>query len=235
MATPEELTQRRKDAIKKRMERTRARLAGRLHSLGETVHGVTQTMESVKDTVESTVETVQDTVQSTVSAVQDTVQSTVSTVQDTVQSTVETAKEVFSVRRHPLAWLGGSVVAGYLCGLWWHSRSRATSMPYPYPYAAPPPGPAYAAAPQGAPAQPAKAEGPGIGDYLHKLLGGWMDQAKGLGIGTGVGLLRDLVADQVPPTIRSEVVNLGNDLIKQLGGQEVGPILNEILGSNGAP
>jgi gas vesicle protein len=220
MATPEELTQRRKDAIKKRMDRTRARLADRLHTLGETIHGVAKTVEEVKETVESTAETVQGTVKSTVETVQDTVKSTVETVQETVHSTVETAKEALDFRKHPLAWLGGSVAAGYLVGRWMHDERKAPAVPaypagYPYPAPAPP-----ASAPAAPPPAPEK---PGMLDSLKGIVGNYLDQAKGLGIGAAVGLLRDLVVAEVPEGLRSDVMEMGNNLIKDLGGQIVEP------------
>lgn len=215
MATAEELTQRRKEAIKRRMERTRARLAGRLHSLGETIHGVSQTVAEVKETVASTVE-----------SVQETVKSTVDTVQDTVKSTVDTARDAFDVSRHPLAWMGGSVAAGFLLGLYVHSGKKDAPAPgypagYPYPgYAAPPPAPA---APAAGPARSAKPEdGPG---FFGKLFGDWFDRLKGMGIGAGVGLLRDLVATEVPPNLRPEVLDIGNNLIRDLGGKVLDPML----------
>jgi len=229
MATPEELTQRHKNAIKRRMERTRARLANRLHSLGETIHGVATTVESVKETVESTAETVQDTVKSTIDTVQDTVKATVDTVQQTVHSTVETAKDILDVRRHPLAWLGGSVVAGFLGGRWLHSHKEPPAPAYPmggYPY----PGPVPPAAPAAAPA-PAPEEKPGLLDSVTSMLGDSFDKVKGLGIGAAVGLLRDLVASEVPEPLRENVVEIGNNLVKDLGGQVLeGNMLDSLLG-----
>lgn len=205
MATKEELTERRKEAIKRRMERTRARLATRLHTLGETIHGVRERVESVQSTVES---------------VQETVKSTVESVQDTVKSTVETARDALDVSKHPLAWLGGSVVAGYLCGVWWHSQKQAPVPPtYPTGFLSPGPSPPPAVPPAEA-SRPEESTG-----FLGGLFGEWFDRLKGLGIGAGVGLLRDLVATEVPPNLRSEVMEMGNNAIKDLGGQVLDPML----------
>jgi len=213
------LTERHKNAIKRRMERTRARMAGRLHSLSRNIH-------EVKDTVESAVESVKD----TVATVQDTVQSTVETVQSTVSSTVETAKDALDIRKHPLIWLGGSVVAGFVGGLWLRSREK-TQAPayYPSGLSYPPPGPApvpFTPAAPAAPAAPppqARDEGPGLTDQISHLVGSYLDQFKGMGIGAAVGLLRDFVAKEVPPNFRSDVMEIGNNLIKELGGQVLEP------------
>jgi len=206
MATAEELTERRKNAIKKRMERTRARLASRLNALGETVH-------EVRETVNSTVETVQ----STVESVQDTVQSTVESVQSTVSSTVETARDALDIRKHPMLWLGGSVVAGYLGGRWLHSPSKPQApATYPAGLYYPPTSPA--AAPAVEPPQE-KGKESGLLGSLGGLVGNYVDQVKGMGIGAAIGLLRDLVAREVPPDLRDQVTEIGNNLIEELGGQ----------------
>jgi len=218
MATTEELTQRRKNAIKRRMERTRARLAGRLHVLGDTIHGVTETVASVKETVDSTVE-----------SVQETVKSTVDTVQETVKSTVDTAKDVFDFKRHPFAWMGGSVAAGFLLGRLVHAGHKETHAPgfpagYPYPgyaaAAATTTGSTGATAPAAGAAKPEDES-----SFVGNLFGGWFDRLKGMGVGAAVGLLRDLVVTEVPESLRSDVVEMGNNLIKDLGGEVLEPML----------
>jgi ElaB/YqjD/DUF883 family membrane-anchored ribosome-binding protein len=196
------------------MERTRIRLAGRLHALGQTV-------QDVRDTVTSTVETVQ----STVANVEETVQSTVENVQNTVSSTVETAREAvgeaLNIRKHPLVWLGGSVVAGYLGGRWLHSHN-GTHAPATYPAGVYYPPPGSAPAPSVPPPQET-AEKSGLMDSVSNLIGGWLDQVKGVGIGASVGLLRDLVAQEAPPNLREQVTEIANNLIKELGGEVLDP------------
>jgi ElaB/YqjD/DUF883 family membrane-anchored ribosome-binding protein len=232
MATREELTERHKNAIKRRMERTRARLAGRLHTLNRNIHEVKDSVESAVESVKETVATVQDTVQSTVDTVQGTVKSTVETVQNTVHETVETAKEALDIRKHPLIWLGGSVVAGFVGGLWLHSREKTHAPAYypsgmPYPPPGPAPAPSYAAPPAAAtpamPPPPAQPEGPGLVDRIQEMVGPYIDHFKGMGIGAAVGLLRDFVAKEVPPNFRSDVMEIGNNLIKELGGEVLEP------------
>jgi hypothetical protein len=225
MATAEELTQRRKDAIKRRMERTRARLAGRLHTLSETIHGVRETVESTVETVQQTVENVENTVKSTIGTVQGTVKSTVDTVQDTVKSTVDTAREALDVSRHPFLWFGGSVAAGYLAGRWLHSEKRPAYPSYPAGFSYPPPTPAPAPAGAASPPPAAEHHKPGVVDHLKSVFGNYFDQVKGMGVGVALGLLRDLVAREVPEGLRSEVMEVGNNVIKDLGGEVLQPNL----------
>jgi hypothetical protein len=178
MAETEHLTELRKARIKRRMERTRAALAAKLQQLGDKFHGAAETVGAVQETVESTVETVQN-------------------VRDTLD-----------VRKNPLMVLGGSVVAGYLAGLWLHRRAPAQ------PAVAPAPAPAPAAAPA-----------PEARDSTPGLLASLLERGKRLGLGTVLGLVRDLVVKEAPPEARPTVMDFANGVITRFGGEPPGPLL----------
>ncbi len=75
-------------------------------------------METIKDTVDTTVEAVKQGVEGAQSTVEDIVE----TVKGTVGETVETVKRTFDVPyqvdQHPWLMVGGATLAGYLLGNW---------------------------------------------------------------------------------------------------------------------
>ena len=63
-----------------------------------------------------------------------------------------------------------------------------------------------------------------VGDAL----GNEMDKLKELAIGTALGLVRDLVVDRLPDSMRSDLTNMVNEVTENLGGKVLpSPVLGQ--------
>jgi len=228
--------------IRQQMEETRSSLQEKLETLEhqvvntvqESVAAVTDTVESVKTAVQDTVDTVKDTVQGTVDTMKDTVQGTVDSVKDTVQETVATVKEHLDVRqyveRNPWAMFLGSAAVGYIGGYLLQGGTpapRRTALP---------PGPVYQGEPvfnesptqrfvpeerrvsTRRPEEPAKES---WFDGLTGLFGNELSKLKGLAIGTGLSVVREMITSSAPPPFGKELAEMINNVTLKLGGQPI--------------
>jgi len=231
---------REQEVIHHKMEATRADLTNKLSALetkvGGTVQAATDAVETTKDAVTGTVESVKETVdnvteklQDTVAGVTESVQDAVQGVKDSVEETFKSVAESFNLRlqceRHPWLVVGGAVGVGVLGGLLLGGSSREARFPTKS-------GtehlPDYS--PRGEThAQPERASAPEQGDGV----GGWLwDQLagfRGLALGAMMGVVKDLVTQAVPATVKERVTEEVDKLTKHLGGE---PLKGSLLSQN---
>jgi len=236
------------EVIQKELEETRHALAEKLEQISTKISGtvetVTDTVTNVTDTVANMTETVEDTVQSVADSVSGTVESvkdTVSSMGETASETVEAVRQAFNlpehIRQYPWAWVGGSVVLGFIGGKIFAPRSSHTAESTAFA--------------QGSGYQPKPAEAPSpavsasngksylgsttsdSGSTSNSWLSGIMehfgteiDKLKGLALGTLFGVTRDMVSKSLPESLKDQVSNLFNEFTEKVGGE---PIKQHIL------
>jgi len=196
------------EVIRHQMEGTRASLADKLDTLENQVLG------TVHDATAAVAHTVED------------VKSVVGTVTESIQETVENVKETFNlsehVRHHPWGMLGGAVAAGFLGG-WLIGPSRReeeTAAAPRQPFT----GPAPAASISEKEAEPASEKS----SLLEPL-----ESLKGVALGALMGVLREMVTDCLPASMKADVVSAVDDFTTRLGGKPV-PISEEKPAGNGS-
>ncbi len=222
------------EVIKSQMEETRSSLAEKLETLESQVVGtVQQTTAAVSNTVEA--------VKGTVESVKGAVEETVEKAKDSVHQTVETIQESLNIPRqvqhHPWGMFTGSVALGLLTGYFLpsaHRRARGyreTGLGFgrsglaeefleePTTSRAP-------EVPESAGAAPSS--GPSAFSKIGEALGGELGKLKGLAIGTTLGLVRDLVVDRLPESMRPDLTNMVNEVTEKLGGKVLpSPVLSQ--------
>lgn len=219
------------EVIRQQMDETRTNLTDKLEMLE---NQVVETVQGTQQAVAETVETVKD-------AVQDTVQS----VKDSVNDTVAGVKDTFDLRRHvnerPWTMMAGATVLGFLGGklfgknpksekaLWQSFAPGAPSVGLAAPGSPGPReyhngAPSNGKQPSASPAE--KEAGPSfLGQFGHAFHQE-IDQMKKLAIGTLLGVVRDMVAKNVPGPVEKKVSEVIDGLTAKLGGEPVvGPVL----------
>lgn len=221
-----------------------------------TVTQVTDTVAEVTETASETVEAVKETVQGTVETVKETVEGTVETVKETFdfQSHVQNhpwlvvggavlagfvAGKLIGGSRREDRWESWSNHPG-LTGHTWDDRGSAFARQMSRAAE-----PSYGAPQGGYGAQAADYSGQqdqssGAGSLFGGNWGNWLggltqqvqpeiDALKGLALGAVFGLVRDMVANGLPESLKGEVSNTINGLAERLGGK---PIEGPVLGSS---
>jgi ElaB/YqjD/DUF883 family membrane-anchored ribosome-binding protein len=226
------------EVIKSQMEETRSSLAEKLETLENQVVG---TVQQTTAAVSNTVEAVKDTVESVKDAVEETMEKAKDSVHDTVETIQESLNLPHQVQRHPWGMFTGSVALGVLTGYLLPAGRRR---PRSYRYQAPS-GDGFSARRSnlseeflhetsagytpGA-AEPAAAPPPQPSTFskVGGVLGSELDKLKGLAIGTALGLVRDLVVDRLPETMRPDLTNMVNEVTEKLGGKVLpSPVLGQ--------
>lgn len=70
---------------------------------------------------------------------------------------------------------------------------------------------------------------------LKNMFQGEIEKIQGLAIGTSLGLLRDVVSQSAPPTLRTHITEIIDDMTEKLGGQKISePILSQNQSADGA-
>jgi len=214
------------EVILQQMEETRSDLAQKVRTLEQQV---VDTVAEANTAVAETVENVKETVEN----VKDAFQETVDTVKEKVEETVESVKNAFDLSqqwdRHPWALMGGAValgyLGGYLLGTTRTSSSRGERRAGSYvPSSSRAEGVVNGSASNGAASkQPSR---PGWLDTLREHFGTEIDKVKALAIGTSLGLVRDLLVEAAPETLRSSLADMVNSFTTKLGGEPIeGPVL----------
>jgi len=217
------------EVIRQQMEETRADLAAKLETLEQhVVDTVTGTTSAVSETVENVKEAVQETVEA---------------VKGSVQSGVESVKDAFDlsaqVDRHPWFFMAGSLALGFWGGLFMqqpHRRSRTSgrsAADYYSPRTA-----------MGSPRASALGENlagdgarqpfagtsptetrPGLLGSLTSEFSEEFKKLKSIAVGTGFGLVRDLLSQSLPESLKPRISEIVDNVTTKLGGEVVqGPI-----------
>jgi len=214
---------------------------------------VTRTqMDETRASLSEKLETLEQQVVETVQGAGNAVAETVENVKDAVQDTVDTVRDTFDlrlqVRKRPWTAVGGSIVLGCLGG-YLLSRSRLArvgsnggSQPAPSDSTRSTELPdrvvqkRYAIEPEAAKQSPeqmahALAE-PGWLSGIHTQFGTEITKLKGLAIGTGLGVIRDMILRSVPEGRKPELKEIMDSITVKLGGKPVeGPVFKD--GSQG--
>jgi len=215
--------------IRQQMEETRADLAAKLETLEQhVVDTVTGTTSAVSETVEN---------------VKEAVQVTVEAVKGSVQSGVESVKNAFDlsaqVERHPWFFMAGSVALGFWGGLFMQQsqrRSRTSGRSAADSYSS-----RTSMASPGASALGANLTGdgarqpfagtsatethPGLLSSVTSEFSDEFKKLKSIAVGTGFGLVRDLLSQSLPESLKPRVAEIVDNVTTKLGGEVVqGPI-----------
>lgn len=211
------------EVIRQQMEETRTALSEKLETLQNHVVGTVQDATSA--------------VAETVTNVKDAVQETVDTVKGTVRDTVEGVKDTFDfsrqVDRNPWLMVGGSLAVGFLFGRLLGGRQAAPSGGLHEPAYSPmrplqPQSERFAAEPTRVNHSVAEAPAPGWLSSLSDTFGSEIDKLKGLAIGTGLGVVREMITRNVPDELSDRLTEVVDDITRKLGGQPIkAPLLEE--------
>jgi len=230
------------EVIRQQMEVTRTDLTRKIEALENQVVG---TVQNTTQAVSETVETVKEAVQETVSAVKDTVSDTVGTVKETMADTVSSVKEALDLRgyveQYPWASFGAAVATGFVGGVMIESGQRARRrIGELHSHGEIPTsqgrresnGRRYGPAEEFSPAARTVSYGaePVRQDsWIHQLAQRFapeIDKLKGLAIGALGSLVRDVVSQAAPATVRERLTPVIEDVTRKLGGEPVqGPLL----------
>jgi ElaB/YqjD/DUF883 family membrane-anchored ribosome-binding protein len=202
--------------INQQMRQTRADLNEKLQTLERQVAG---TIDDVSRTVDSVREAVQDTVQN---------------VRGSVTEGVQAVKDTFDIERqtqcHPWAMLGGSIALGYFGGCLLsktkssHPNGRREYSVVQTNGLTEPCRGVSAQETRGFSTEQKESDG-----WLEKLGEKFeteINELKGLAIGSSLAVLRDVIAESVPPQLGPKVVELIDHITVKLGGDPIqGPLL----------
>jgi ElaB/YqjD/DUF883 family membrane-anchored ribosome-binding protein len=195
------------EVIRHQMEQTRTDLQEKLEILEQ----------QVKDTVQETTEAVTGTVEAvkeTVETVKETVQETVETVKQTVDETVGDVKEALNLKRlvqeHPWPMLAGAAAVGFVGG------RLLASLPA---NAVRPPAALAGSPPLSSSAPPARRRGwwSFITDHYSEEL----DRLKGLAIAAVGNVVRETLAENLPPQLASGARETIDGLVTKLGAKPI--------------
>lgn len=214
------------ELIKQQMSQTRASLTEKVELLENQVLGtVRDTTNTVSCTVHELTSTVSGTVHEVSSAVRGTVQDVRATVNEAMSSTRDALDLSRQVQEHPWLLFGGSVAAGYVGGRILDSIENGRFPPRAaLPAAAEQLLPSDSAVRQQLEARPAARTS--MPSFLSTLLDTFapeLDRLKRLALGAALGVVRDKVAESVPPQLRGDVVNLMDRFTTKLGGDAPPP------------
>jgi ElaB/YqjD/DUF883 family membrane-anchored ribosome-binding protein len=195
------------EVIEEEIEQTRTGLADKLEALTQKLSG---TVEEVGETVETVVETTKETIHN-------------------IQETFNIPKQV---EEHPWLAMGASVLVGFVGGkllgsltsrgnghAGYASNGMAESVPQ-----------RMASASEYAP-QPPQYEAP-YEEESHSQSRSWLaelgqhfapeiNKAKGLALGTMFGVIRDMVSQALPETLKNQVATVFDNVTEKVGGEPI--------------
>jgi len=197
------------EVIRGEMEETRANLANKLEALETQVR---ETVSSASETVTSTVEGVKE---------------VVDTVSDTVGSVTDTLNISKHVEENPWLAMGIAVAAGFMASQLLGGGGGQPAKPEPAPQPQPPqPQPQPASDQTQVQQQPTQTNQGGVLPSLESLLpdmngalGIALSGVNSLAIGTVMGVVREVVANGLPPEWKSELTRVVDQMTTQLGGK----------------
>lgn len=235
------------EMIRQQMDESRAALTEKLGMLEEKVSETVQSATaSVAETVQSATASVTETVDSVKGAVQGTVDSVRHSVEDTVASVSEALDLVLQVKRHPWGMLAGAIAVGYVGAqlLAPGERSRAR---YPGSHRtngsidrlslgraeeegmASVPSLNHAtngSAANGSANGSAATAHSGLMSQIGDSFQAEIAKLKGLAVGTVFGMVRDMLTEAGPPSLKHEIADVIDGFTEKLGGRPIsGPVL----------
>jgi ElaB/YqjD/DUF883 family membrane-anchored ribosome-binding protein len=201
------------EVIESEIAQTREGLADKLEALTQQLTG---TVEGAAETVENVVETTKETIE---------------TVVETTKETISNIKDTFNipkqVEEHPWLAMGCSVLAGFVGGRilgamtsapsyhnGYAANGRAESIPQRMATASDQPTPA-------APRAETHAQPSGWFAELGRHFAPELEKAKGLAVGTMLGVVRDMVSQSLPESVKSQVANLFDNVTEKVGGEKI--------------
>jgi ElaB/YqjD/DUF883 family membrane-anchored ribosome-binding protein len=225
------------EVIRQQMETTRTDLTRKIEALENQVVG---TVQNTTQAVSETVETVKEAVQETVSAVKETVSDTVGTVKETMADTVDSVKDALDLRgyveQYPWASFGAAVAAGFVGGVMiensqrarrrigeLHSRGEIPTSQGRREFNGRRYGPAEEFPPAARTVSYA-AESVPHDSWIHQLgqrFAPEIDKLKGLAIGALGSLVRDVVSQAAPGSVRERLTPVIDDVTRKLGGEPI--------------
>lgn len=231
------------EVIRQQMDDSRAALTEKLGLLEEKVSETVQSATAtVAETVQNATASVAETVDSVKGAVQGTVDSVRHSVEDTVASVSEALDLALQVKRHPWGMLAGAIAVGYVGAQLLAPRERSRPM-----YSGRSQTKGYIDR-----LSLDRAEGDGMASVSssnHGTAGstangsaatanaGLMSQIgdsfqaeisklKGLAVGAAFGMVRDMLTEAGPPSLKHEIAEVIDGFTEKLGGQRIsGPVL----------
>jgi len=227
------------EVIRDQMQDTRTALAEKLEALQQSV---AQTVENTTRPVVETVQTFTDATKETVSTVKDTVSQIADTVSGSVEKTVNTVKDTFDLTKqidqHPWVVVGGAAAVGFLVGRMlpsgpplssWTGSSgdrvaqRMTDSPY---------NPRHESSGHNGHSFSQREQTSGGQGFLGGLFNTFRDQIQGLeglAVAAAMGLVRDLVKQNVQGDIGSRLGEWMDDFTQKLGGK---PMSEPVIGKD---
>jgi len=213
------------EVIRQQMEETRASLADKVATLEQ----------QVVDTVSGTTSAVTE----TVANVKEVVQETVASVKGSVQESVESVRQAFDlsrqVDRHPWLFMAGSVALGYCAERIFESdtteateaRGRALRLEALEGMRQAHNGRGHLSGNGAGERLQQEQRKPGFLEAVASQFSGELDRVKALAVGAGLGLVRDLVASNVPDPLKPRVTEVIDSFTQKLGGEVLqGPLLD---------
>jgi len=202
--------------IRQQMQDTRAALADKLETLEQQVVG---TVSGTTAAVAETVENVKEAVQETVEAVKESVQEGVASVRDAFDLSRQ-------VDQHPWLFLAGSVALGFLGGRLLEGSARQRTRQSRLVPASNGRGENLTdRAPMALPATPERNTDRGFLSTLTSEFSGEINKVKSLAIAAGLGLVRDVVTQSAPASLRPRLAEVIDGVTVKLGGEPVpGPL-----------
>lgn len=179
------------ELIRKKMEHTRESLTDKLETLEDKILGSVQQATSA--------------VNQTVANVKETVNEGMTSVKDAVDIPAH-------VDRHPWLALGGSVLCGFMLGSMF-SGSREPRPRRPTTFR--PPGS------NGTQATPESASAGSAPGGLLGVLDPEIQHLKGLAVGAALGMVREMLSEQVPSHMGAQLRQVIDGITQKLGGEPV--------------
>jgi ElaB/YqjD/DUF883 family membrane-anchored ribosome-binding protein len=201
------------EVIEDEIEQTREGLADKLEALTQKLSG---TVEGVGETVENVVETTKETIENVV---------------ETTKETITTIKDTFNipkqVEEHPWLAMGCSVLVGFVGGKFLGSMTSAPNGHNGYApngWAEPVPQRMAAAAEppvRETPWEETRARPKSWFQELGQHFAPELEKAKGLAVGTVLGVVRDMVSQALPESVKSQVASLFDNVTEKMGGETI--------------
>jgi len=180
----------------------------------DTREALTEKLQALENQVTDTVQTAASSVAETVETVTGTVRGTVETVKDSVEQVVTSMRDAFDLRRqverHPWGMFAGGVAAGFIgTRLIDRAANARGGRVVRQPVAV----------------NATREAQPSLIGWLSSAYHDELQSLKALGIGTALGVVRDMLAQSLPPELGSQVGDLVDKLTSKMGGRLIrGPI-----------